>query len=89
MAFGFVVSKFNLFMQIVVHRRIQHSILGLLLVAGGVIINAFGTWQFRRNYIRMHQGKPLSNLLLPLWTGIVMIIMGAGVFIYLMKTSGN
>jgi putative membrane protein len=89
MAFGFVVSKFNLFLQLTAHRRVQHGIFGLLLVAGGLIINVFGTWQFRRNYIRLHQGKSLSNIQFPLITGVLMIVMGVSVFIYLMKTSGN
>ncbi|MCL4318422.1 MAG: hypothetical protein M1596_00745 [Firmicutes bacterium] len=89
MAFGFVVSKFNLFLQLTIHRRIQHGILGLLLVAGGVLINTFGTWQFHHNYTSLHQGKTISNRKLPLLTGILMIIMGIGVFIYLVKTSAS
>ncbi|WP_274532464.1 YidH family protein [Sulfobacillus thermosulfidooxidans] len=89
MAFGFVVSKFNLFLQIHVHRPAEHGILGLVLVAGGVIIMIFATWQFRKNFLRLHQGNPLTDIRFSLLTGIVMILIGVGVFIYLTNTSGS
>lgn len=88
MAFGFVVSKFNLFLQITVHHPAERGVFGLVLVAGGVITIALATWHFHKNFVRLRNGEPLINMQFPLMTGILMIVLGVGVFIYLTRTPG-
>ncbi|AUW95351.1 MAG: DUF202 domain-containing protein [Sulfobacillus thermotolerans] len=86
MAFGFVVSKFDLFLQITAHRPVQNGALGMGLVAGGVIIMAVATWQYHRNYIRIQRGETLTDMKFSLLTGFILVAVGIAVFVYLLGT---
>lgn len=89
MAFGFVVSKFDLFLQITAHRPVQNGVLGLALVAGGVIIMGLATWQYHRNYYRIQRGETLEDMKFSLLTGFILVAIGMAVFLYLLGTSGS
>jgi putative membrane protein len=86
MAFGFVVSKFDLFLQITAHRPVQNGAIGLALVAGGVMLMGFATWQFRRNYIRIVNGEPLEDIRYSMLTGFILVAIGLAVFVYMLHT---
>lgn len=87
-AFGFVVSKFDLFLQITAHRPVQNGALGLVLVAGGVI-TGLATWQYHRNYYRIQRGETHEDMKFSFLTGFILVAVGIAVFVYLLGTSGS
>lgn len=90
MAFGFVISKFNLF----IHLHIGHvtttkhpfseTYLGLAAVSTGILVAAVATFHFRivRNHVYRNEVLPASKL--PLMMGGVIVLLGLMVFIYLL-----
>lgn len=85
MAFGFVVSKFDLFLHIRNHSKFYHGFLGLTLVAGGVITLAIGTLHYRRNYSRLQKNKTVGTPTIPMLLGMITVAVGLIVFYYLFK----
>ncbi|PSR29735.1 MAG: hypothetical protein C7B46_18365 [Sulfobacillus benefaciens] len=85
MAFGFVVSKFDLFLHIQTHQPYHEGILGLFLVAGGVMIIAFASLHYHRNRDRLEHHESLSRSKLPMVMGLGLVVVGVLVFIYLFR----
>ncbi|MHB1955591.1 MAG: YidH family protein [Sulfobacillus sp.] len=85
MAFGFVVSKFDLFLHIATHQPYHEGLLGLFLVAGGVMVIAFASLHYHRNLNRLERQQPLSRSKLPIVMGLALVTVGVLVFIYLVR----
>lgn len=85
MAFGFVLSKFDLFLHWhhTAHSTLPEQGLGLIFVGGGVFVIGFAGVHFHRNRIRLEQGLPLTRPILPLILGGVLALLGLLVFFYL------
>ncbi|MCY0899745.1 MAG: DUF202 domain-containing protein [Firmicutes bacterium] len=90
MAFGFVVSKFNLF----IHLHIQHlttnhlsseTYLGLAWVGAGMVVIGVATVHFYVTRRRIYEGRVLPMSRLPLALSGVLGILGILVFLYLLN----
>lgn len=89
MAFGFVVSKFDLF----IHLHILHisdrgpfkeKNLGLAWVGAGIALIAVASIHFHLTRRRIYRGEELPKSTLPLILAIILGILGLLVFIYLL-----
>ncbi len=90
MAFGFVVSKFDLFLNL--HRVHRHAafnetFLGLAWVGSGIAVIVMATAHFRRNRRRIEQDALLPTSPLPLGLAIILGLLGVLVFIYLIRVA--
>ena len=92
MAFGFVVSKFDLFIHIhILHiskkSPLSEKYLGLAWVAVGVVVIGVASWYFHLNRRRLYADQPLPRSILPLFLAVLLGILGLLIFIYLLGIS--
>jgi putative membrane protein len=96
MTFGFVVDKFDLFLRLeVFHGRAPashpvHSVLGLGLVASGLVILVLSHRHFThvRDGIREASDRPAARASLPVTVTVLLVIVGLILMAYLWLAPG-
>jgi putative membrane protein len=96
MTFGFVVDKFDLFLRLeVFHGRAPragpvHSVLGLSLVAAGLVVLVLS----HRHFVGVRQGiaadsdRPAGRSPMPLVVTVLLTVVGLGLMVYLWAAPG-
>lgn len=92
MAFGFVVSKFDLFVRLhIVHLAhptpFNETFLGLLWVGAGILVIGIAALHFHITREHIFQHRPLPKSALPTLLAIVLGVLGLAVFLYLVMVS--
>lgn len=90
MAFGFVVSKFDLFLHWhAVRRRLpfNETYLGLAWVGAGIVVIVIAAVHFRRNRRHIEHDRTLPTSSLPLILAGILGLLGVAVFFYLIEVS--
>ena len=90
MAFGFVVSKFNLFVHLHevkttgVHALLNHNDRGLAWVASGIAVTTIASIHYHRARRRIYAGNELPKSRLPLVIAVLLGLLGVVVLLYLL-----
>ncbi|NMP23770.1 YidH family protein [Sulfobacillus harzensis] len=92
MAFGFVVSKFDLFIRLhIVHLThaapFNETFLGLLWVGAGIFVIAIAALHFHVTRRHIFEGRILPKSILPTLLAVILGILGLAVFFYLLTVS--
>ncbi|MBX5467802.1 MAG: DUF202 domain-containing protein [Firmicutes bacterium] len=85
MAFGFVASKFDLFLHLEAHRGRASGFLGLFLVGSGTGLVSAATLMYYRNRRSLLENRPLPQTGLPLAIGAGLGLVGLAVLWYLWR----
>jgi len=88
MAFGFVVSKFNLFLRLhIVHvnafSRIHEQVLGLVWVGAGIVVIAMASVHFYQVERHIERQEPLGRSPVPYVLAALLAGLGVLVLVYL------
>jgi len=93
MAFGFLVERFDLFLQIAsqtlsAHGQLAGNIAGLILIGLGVVIIVLALLRFRRMSIEIDSTDlvPGSGERLDVVLAALLVTLGAALFVYLTYT---
>ncbi|MDA8205491.1 MAG: DUF202 domain-containing protein [Thermaerobacter sp.] len=90
MAFGFVVSKFSLFVHLHrvrtggLHAFLNNTDLGLAWVASGIIVTCIASIHYLRTRQHIYIGADLPKSHLPLSIAILLGLLGVVIFVYLL-----
>ena len=87
MAFGFVVSKFGIYLKLAAHTQFGPNRLGLIMVAGGIVFIGAGALHYQRVTDRLKKGLPLTHSYMPTAMGLIMVVAGLVVFFYLFQAA--
>lgn len=92
MAFGFVVSKFDLFIRLhIVHLAhptpFNETFLGLLWVGAGIFVIGIASLHFHVTRHHIFENRILPKSILPTILAIVLGLLGLAVFFYLLMVS--
>lgn len=86
MAFGFVVSKFNIFLHLQIHSSDSARWLGALLVASGIVVMLGAIFVYTQNQNSLARGEPMKPSHAPLALAVFLVLIGIGVLLYLFRT---
>lgn len=87
MAFGFVVSKFGLYLRIAAHTQFGPNRLGLTMVGGGILFIVSGVLHYHRVSARLQRGLALTHSQMPTIMGVIMVLGGLVIFFYLFQAA--
>ncbi len=94
MGFGFVIVKFTLFLKQLsillentdISTKGYSAIIGVTMVAIGVVIAVLSFLQYRKNYRQLQDGNFVSSTKLSLLITLIIIIGGIILIIYLLRS---
>lgn len=93
MAFGFVVAKFNLFLQLHPSSKAHHHALfnpttvGLAWVAAGIAVITASYVHFQIVSRQLQRGQPLGPSSIPTVLAVILLMLGVTVLTYLVIVS--
>ena len=93
MAFGFVVSKFGLFLHLHIvhvtsrHRFINESFLGLAWVGVGVVVIGIAALHFHITRRLIFENRVMPRSPMPMVLAIILGLLGVAIFYYLLGVS--